>query len=91
MSIALRHRVERLEKFLQARERAVDQRKGFVSHLAKMFGLEESEVEGIWDRTVGDATLIPESANALMDEIHRECNPPPDRETLLRRQAEMRD
>ena len=71
MSIALRHRVERLEKFLQVRKLAVDQRNELVSGLAKMFDCEESKVEAIWDRTVGDAMLIPESMNVLMDELVR--------------------
>ena len=71
MSIALRHRVERLEKFLQVRKLAVDQRNELVSGLAKMFDCEGSKVEAIWDRTVGDAMLIPESMNLLMDELVR--------------------
>ena len=71
MTTALRHRVERLEKFLQVRERAMEQRKGSVTHLAELFDLEESEVEPIWDRVVGAKLLSPELACALMEELQR--------------------
>lgn len=49
MSIALRHRIERLEKLLQVRKLALDQRTELVSCLAKMFDLGASQVEKTWD------------------------------------------
>ena len=87
MSVALRHRLERLEKFLRVRRLAVDRRKGSVSHLAEMFALDECQVEAIWDRIVGNRMLTPESMNVLMNELFRACNPPPNHETSQRRFA----
>ena len=91
MSIELRRRVERLERFVEDRKLAMEERAESVRWFAKMYDVQESQVGGVWDRVVGDAGLNSDSMCALMEELNHEGNLPPDPESLERRLAEIRD